>query len=66
MPAPGDGYRDERDANGDLVCRVDPSRGLVEIKHRGRPAHTVDLVRYGLHPAEKVDNRAPSGYTERK
>ena len=66
MSGRSDGFRDVRDANGDLVCRVDPTRALVEVKRPGRPANIVRLARFGMQPAKIVDKPANGGYNDRE
>jgi hypothetical protein len=60
------GWQDVRDAQGDLLCKVDPERALVEVKPRGKHAHTVDLTKFGLKPAEGLDKQPKIGYKRDK
>lgn len=56
------GWREVRDRTR-LWCKIDPSRCLIEIKHRGI-IKVIDLTAYGLGfvgaPDEEESARAPS------
>lgn len=58
-----DRWKDVRNLEGKLLCRINPRDGFLEVSQKGR-TERIDLKQFGMQPSPEVDDAPGNGYND--